>query len=230
MEDTIKGVSKKIALGKMVKCQRCDGTGGEPNTKIKECISCRGTGQVQQMKKTILGTITRTVVCPECNGDGKIPEKPCNVCSGEGRIEDRQDLEVFIPAGVDTGQTIKVEGAGDAGRRGSNPGNLYLRIFVKQHPVFVRRGDDVFVSTTIPFSRAALGGEVEVPTLEKKKIILKIPERTQSGKILKIGGKGIPHFSSWGRGDMFVEFVVETPKKLNKKQKEILKNLQKEGL
>lgn len=230
LEDALNGVEKNITLDKIVECPRCKGQGGEPGSKVKECFSCRGTGEVQQMRKTILGTITRTVVCPECKGEGKIPEKPCNVCKGEGRISGEEDLTIFVSPGVDTGQTIRIEKKGDAGKRGAGAGDLYVRVFVKKHPLFKRKGDDLYFNLPISFSQAALGDEVEITTLEKKKLLLKVPQGTQAGRILRISGKGIPHFSSWGRGDLYVELNIETPKRVTRKQKDLLKQLKKEGL
>ncbi len=230
LEDTLTEVKKEISLYKMIICSRCQGRGAEPGASVNECFSCRGTGQVQQIKKTFLGTFTRHTICPECNGEGYRPEKPCNVCRGEGRIKGEDKIEIFIPRGVDTNQVIKVEGKGEAGRRGGKPGDLYVRIFVKRHPVFRRRGDDLYVSLPISFSQAALGDEIEVPILGGTKILLKVPSGTESGKILRISGKGIPHFSSYGRGNMYVELIVKTPKKLTKKQKELLEKLKEEGI
>jgi molecular chaperone DnaJ len=230
LEDTLKGVKKRIVLSKFVGCKRCQGTGAEPGTKLKECFSCRGTGEVQQIKRTIFGTFTRYVRCPECGGEGKIPERPCNVCKGEGRIRGEEDIEIFIAPGVDTGQTIKIAGKGEAGRRGGKPGDLYVRIFIRPHPVFERKGDDLYIQIPISFSQAALGDEVELKTLEGKKILLKVPQGTQSGKILRISGKGIPHFSGFGRGNLYVELKVKVPKRLTKIQKELLERLRREGL
>jgi molecular chaperone DnaJ len=234
LEETLQGREKEISLYKMILCPRCQGTGAEPGTKIIECFSCRGTGEVQQIKKTFLGSFTRYTVCPECGGEGYRPEKPCNVCQGEGRIKGEEKTRVFIPAGVDSGQVIKIEGKGDAGRRGGKPGDLYVRIFIKKHPIFERRGDDLYVSIPVSFSQAALGDEIEVPTLEGRKILLKVPPGTESGKILRISGKGIPHFSGPkgypGRGNLYVELIVKTPKKLTKKQKELLEKLKEEGI
>jgi molecular chaperone DnaJ len=230
LEDTLKGSEKEISLYKMITCSRCQGTGAEPGTKIKECFSCRGTGEVQQIKKTFFGSFTRYTVCPECGGEGYRPEKPCNVCNGEGRIKGEEDIKIWIPAGVDTNQVIKVEKAGEAGRRGGKPGDLYVRIFVKKHPIFKRKGDDLYISVPVSFSQAALGDEIEIPTLEGKKILLKVPSGTDSGKILRISGKGIPHFSGYGRGNLYVELIVKTPKKLTKKQKELLEKLKEEGI
>ncbi len=230
LKDVLKGVKRNINLGKKIACQRCQGSGAEPGSRIKECFSCRGTGEVQQMKKTLLGTITRYVLCPECKGQGKIPENPCNVCRGEGRIEDYQDIEVYIPSGVDTGQIMKIDGKGEAGRRKARSGDLYVKILIKPHPVFERKGDDLYLALPVSFSGATLGDEVEVPTLEGKKILLKVLSGTESGKVFRISGKGIPHFSGFGRGNMYIELVIKTPKKLTKKQKELLEKLKEQGL
>ena len=230
LEDTLKGKEKEITLTKMVSCSRCQGAGAEPGTKITECFSCRGTGEVQQIKKTFFGSFTRYIICPECGGEGYRPEKPCNVCKGEGRVRKEEDIKIFIPAGVDTNQVIKAEGKGEAGRKGGKPGDLYCRIFVKSHPIFKRKGDDLYLKTPISFSQAALGDEVEITTLEDKKVLLKVPPGTESGKILRISNKGIPHFSGYGKGDMYVELVVKTPKRLTKKQKELLEKLKEEGI
>jgi len=230
LEDTLKGKEKEITLAKMISCSRCQGSGAEPGTPINECFSCRGTGQVQQIKKTFFGSFTRYTTCPECRGEGYRPEKPCNVCRGEGRIRGEEDIKIFVPAGVDTNQVIKVEERGEAGRRGGKSGDLYVRIFVKKHPIFKRKGDDLYISVPISFPQAALGDEIEISTLEGAKLLLKVSSGTESGKILRISGKGIPHFSGYGRGDMYVELTVKTPKKLSKKQKELLEKLKAEGI
>lgn len=230
LSETLKGVKEYIWLDKLVICPRCQGSSAEPGSKVKECFSCRGTGQVQQIRRTMFGTFTRSALCPECRGEGKIPENPCNVCKGEGRIRGEEEIPVFIPPGVDTGQTIKVEARGDAGRRGAGPGDLYVKVFVRAHKVFKRKGDDLYLSLPVSFSQAALGDEVEVLTLEGKTLLLKIPQGIESGKVLRISNKGIPHFTGWGRGAMFVELQIQTPKRLTKKQKELLEQLKKQGL
>jgi len=230
LEDTLKGREKEISLYKMVSCSRCQGSGAEPGTKIKECFSCRGTGEVQQIKKTFFGSFTRLTICPECGGEGYRPDKLCNVCKGEGRIKGEDKIKIFIPAGVDTNQVIKVEDKGEAGRRGGKPGDLYVRIFVKPHSIFKRKGDDLYISLAISFSQAALGDEIETATLEGAKLLLRVPSGTESGKVLRISDKGTPHFSGYGRGSLYVELVVKTPKKLTKKQKELLEQLKKENL
>jgi len=230
LEDVLRGKEKEIFLQKQVACSRCSGSGAEPGTKINECFSCRGTGEVQQVKRTFLGSFTRYTTCPECGGEGKRPEKPCNVCKGEGRVKDEEKIKIFIPAGVDTNQVIKVEGKGEAGKRGAKSGDLYVRIFVKSHPVFQRKGDDLYIGLQISFSQAALGDEIETQILDGSKILLKVPEGTESGKILRISGKGITHFSGYGRGNLYVELVVKTPKKLSKRQKELLERLKEAGI
>ena len=230
LEDVLKTANRNIVLNKMVKCARCQGNGAEPGSKVKECFSCRGTGFVQQMKRTVFGTITKNTVCPECQGEGKMPEKPCNVCKGEGRIEDNREINFFIPQGIDSGQTIKFDEQGNAGRKGAKPGNLYIKVFVKKHPIFKRRGDDLYLFLPISFSQAVLGDEIELKTLDSKQILLKIPKGIESGKVLRISSKGLPHFSGFGKGNLYVQLIIKTPAKINKKQKALLEKLKQEGL
>jgi len=230
LQDVLKGREKEIILEKFVSCSRCQGMGGEPGTKVKECFSCRGTGQVQQIRRTPFGSFTRATICPECGGEGFKSEKPCNVCKGEGRVKKEERIKIFIPAGADTNQLIKVEGKGDAGKQGGKPGDLYVRIFVRQHPTFKRKGDDLYVKIQISLTQAALGDEIEISTLEGTKILLKVPSGTESGKVLRISGKGIPHFTGYGRGNMYMELIIKTPKKLTEKQKELLEELKEEGI
>ena len=230
LEKTLKEFVEEITLSKQILCHRCQGSGAEPGTKVKECFSCRGVGQVQQVKKTFLGSYTTISTCPECKGEGTIPEKPCNVCKGEGRIKGQETIEIHIPAGVDTNQVIRVDGKGEVGKKQGKPGNLYVRLLVKKHPVFERRGDDLFAVAEINFSQATLGDEIEIETLEKTKILLDIPTGTESGKVFRVSGKGIPHFGGYGKGNMYVELKIKTPKKLSKKQKELLEELKKEGI
>lgn len=230
LKDAFEGVRKNVVLQKLIICPRCQGTGGEPGTKVKECFSCRGTGEVQQIKKTILGSFTRSVVCPECKGEGKLPETFCNVCKGEGRIKGEEEIALFIPPGVDTGQLIKISGKGGAGRRGRKSGDLFVRVFVQPHRLFKRKGDDLYVNLPISLTQAALGGEIEVFLLSGGKLALKVPSGVPSGKVFRISSKGLPHFSGSGKGDMYVELTVNIPKRLTKKQKDLLEQLKKEGI
>jgi len=230
LENTLKQTEKKISLMKQILCNRCNGNGAEPGTKINECFSCRGVGQVQQVKRTILGSYTSFTVCPECNGEGTKPEKACNVCKAEGRIKGEEVINILIPAGIDNNQVIKIEGKGDAGKKGGKAGSLFIRVFVKKHPIFMRKGDDLYMAQDINYSQAVLGDEIEIPTIEGVKNILTVPAGTESGKVLRISGKGIPYFGRSNRGNMYIELIIKTPKKISKKQKELLTELQKEGL
>lgn len=230
LEETLKEIKKNISLYKLSTCKRCSGTGGEPGTALNECFSCGGTGEVQQIKQTFLGSYTVKTICPQCNGIGKNPKVPCNVCRGEGRIKEEEEITLTIPAGVDTNQVLKFAKMGEAGRRGISSGNLYVRIHIKKNPIFEREGDNLFASLPIPYSTAMLGGEVEITTLEKTKIILNVPPRTESGKTLRISKKGIPRFLGKERGDLYVSLNIDIPKKITKEQKRVLEELSKEGL
>lgn len=230
LEEVLHNQQKEISLEKFIKCQRCQGTGGEPGSAIKECFSCRGIGEVQQIKRTVFGAFTAYVVCPECKGEGHKPEKLCNVCRGEGRIKGQDNIRIFIPSGIDQNQIIKVEGAGEAGKKGARAGDLYVRIFIKEHPVFQRKGDDLFTILPISISKAVLGGEEEMKDLSGKRIVLIVPPGSESGKILRLSEKGIPHFGGKGQGNMYVELQIKIPKKLTREQKELLEKLKKEDL
>lgn len=230
LEETLKPIHKKINLQKQITCQRCLGKGAEPGSKIHECVTCRGQGQVQQVKKTILGSYTAFTTCPECQGEGTKPEKSCNVCRGEGRLKGSEEVEFTIPAGIDSNQAIEVPGHGDAGKKGGRSGNLYVKVFIKKHPVFARKGDDVYLNREINYSQAILGSEIEIPALEGTKILLTVPAGTESGKVLRVSGKGIPNFGTTHRGNLYVQLIIKTPKKISRRQKELLEKLQAEGM
>src|SRR3989344_7606346 len=230
LEETLKPINKKITLRKMVSCHRCNGNGAEPNTKINECFACRGIGQVQEVKRTMLGSYTTFTICPECKGDGTKPERPCNVCKGEGRLKGDEIIDITIPAGIDNGQVIEILERGDAGKKGGRAGNLYAKVFIKDHEIFSRKGDDLYSSEEISYSQAILGDTIEIPTLEKKNILVKVPAGTESGKILRISEKGIPHYGGYGKGNMYLELLIKIPKKLTREQKKLLEDLKEEGL
>ncbi len=230
LESILKNQVKEFSLSKYVQCSRCQGTGAEPGSKIKECFTCRGTGQVQKVVRTPFGSFTTKSVCPECEGEGFSPEKACNVCKGAGRIKDQEKINVSIPAGVDTNQIIKIIGKGEAGRKKGKSGDLYIRIIIKKHSLFQREGDDLYLIKNVSFSQVALGDEIEIPTLESKNILLKIPSGVESGKVFRISGKGIPHFSGYGKGNFYVKIETKTPSKLSKRQKELFEQLKEEGL
>lgn len=229
LEDILRPQEREINISKYSVCSRCRGKGAESDSKLNECKTCRGKGEVQEIKKTFLGTITKNAKCPSCGGEGYISEKLCNVCKGEGRVKKEEEIKINIPAGVDTDQIIQLKGKGDAGRKGGSPGDLYIRIFINPHLRFKRKGDDIFTNISLNLTKLILGGEIEVPTLEKN-IVLKIPAGTDSCKIFRIAKKGIPHYSGYGRGDLYVKVDVEVPKRLTRKQKKLLNELRKEGL
>lgn len=230
LEEVLKEIRKDISLRKDVTCSRCEGKGAEPGTSLNECFSCRGSGEVQKVKRTFLGSFTKWGICPECNGEGQKPQKSCNVCKGEGRVKGEENISINVPAGVDSHQIIKIIGKGEAGKKGGQPGDLYVRILVKEHEMFKRRGDDLFVSKPITFSQAVLGDKIELFDPQGAKLFEKIPAGTESGKIIKIKNEGIPHFSGYGKGDLYIELRIEIPKHLTKQQKMLLKELEKEGL
>lgn len=230
LEQTLSPLERKINLYKQIVCPRCQGKGAEPGTSLNECFSCRGTGEVQQVKRMFFGSFTSWTICPECKGEGQKPETPCNVCKGEGRVRGEEAVNIVIPAGVDTGQVMRFVGKGEAGRRAGPAGDLFVSILVKKHPIFERRGDDLFAFLPINFSQSVLGDEIEIQTLEGANLLLKITASSQPGKVLRVAGRGIPHFSGYGRGDLYFELSLKIPKHLTRKQKELLKELQKEGL
>ncbi len=230
LEEAFWGAKKEIDLSRYVKCQRCQGSGAEPNTKLKECFTCRGTGRVQQIKRGFFGAFSRTVKCPECGGEGVKPENPCTVCKGEGRVKRQDKVIVEIKPGVDTNQILQVAGAGDAGRRGGDEGDLLVRVVVQPHPVFERHGDDLYVQKEIPITTALLGGKVLIETIDGQRLYLKIPSGTPPGKYFVIRGKGMPHFSRRGRGDLYVKVLYKIPKKLTPEQKRLLETLKEQGL
>lgn len=230
LDQTLESINQEISLRKFIQCPRCEGSGAEPDSSTKECRSCRGEGRVRQIKKTPFGSITKFIICPECEGQGTIPEQPCNVCNGEGRIKKSTEFEFTIPAGVDSGQVIRFKGKGHAGKKGGPAGNLYVRILVEEHPKFKRKGDDLHLELPISFSQAALGDQLKVKTLSGKQVSVDIPKGSESGEVLKVKGKGIPHFSGFGRGDLYLKLKVDIPSRLSSKQKELINKLKEEGL
>lgn len=229
LEEAFQGVEKEISLQKWVTCENCKGSGAQPKTKMIKCPSCGGEGRVKEVHRTILGSFTRTSVCPQCSGKGEIPEKKCYKCKGEGRIREIEKIVVSIPQGVSSGETIKIQGKGEAGGRRLKSGDLYIRIHIEEHPKFKRRGDDIYYETNVKFSEATLGTKKDIPTLAGE-IELKIPAGTQNGKLLRLKGMGMPHLNNRGKGDMYVKINVKTPTRLTRKQKEIIEELKEEGL
>jgi molecular chaperone DnaJ len=229
--EAVFGVEKEISLRKIITCDKCQGSGAEPGAKIETCKNCNGRGQVNRVQQTIFGQVQMQSTCPDCDGEGKKHSQNCTKCSGRGVVEDIVKLKIKIPAGIDNGESIRLTGQGEAGAKGGQAGNLYIKIRVKEDKRFERNGFDIASQAEIGFTQAALGDKMEVETVDGK-VDLKIPEGTQSGTVFKLKGKGVPHLNSrglWGgdnkRGDHLVEIIIKTPKNLTKKQKEILKEL-----
>jgi len=229
LEEAFKGTIKEINLRKLTICSHCRGTGGEPSKGKKICPSCNGRGQIEQTKRTFFGVFSQVIVCPKCNGKGYIPEKECKKCRGKGRVYDIESIKVKLPAGVNNAQTIRLTGKGEIAKKQGIAGDLYIRVYVKKHKYFERKGDDITYNTKIKFTQAVLGDKIEIPTLEGH-IKLKIPAGTESGKLFRLAGKGMPRLNSSGRGDQYVLINVNVPKKLSKKEKKLVEELKKEGV
>jgi molecular chaperone DnaJ len=223
-EEMVRGAKKSVNLYKGVECDRCGGTGGEPGMKMKTCPTCKGSGQVRRTTRSFLGSFSQVSVCHECSGAGKIFEKKCKKCGGDGRVKEQKEIEINIPSGIENGQTIVMRGAGEVGAKGAGAGDLYILVRVEEHKKFNRDGADILSSETIKFSLAALGGETQIDTIDGK-LILKIPSGTQSGETFRVRERGIIDSRTGRRGNHLVKIIVEIPKKLNRKQKELVKEL-----
>ncbi|HMM15708.1 MAG TPA: molecular chaperone DnaJ [Parvibaculum sp.] len=222
LEEAFEGKKAQIRVPSSVSCDTCHGSGAEPGSKPITCTTCQGVGKVRATQGFF--TIERT--CPTCHGRGQIIEKPCKVCHGAGRVERERTLSVNIPAGVEDGTRIRLGGEGEAGLRGGPPGDLYIFLSVRPHPIFQRDGADLFCRVPIAMTQAALGGEIEVPTLNGKRVKLKIPEGTQTGRQFRLRDKGMPVVNSREIGDLYIQVTVETPVHLSKKQKELLREFE----
>jgi molecular chaperone DnaJ len=223
--DAVKGIEKEITIDKFDVCDRCKGNGAEPGSGTKTCPTCNGSGQVRQERQTIFGVMAQTATCPTCKGSGKVPEKPCSKCKGEGRIRERKPFKVKIPAGIASGQTIRIPEKGEAGQAGIKPGDLYLTVMVKEDKKFTREGNNILSEVSISFPRAALGTTVEVETVDGS-LKLKVPAGTQSGKVFRLSEKGMPIINTSRRGDQLVTIKVKTPTKLSRKQRQLLEELE----
>lgn len=223
-EEAAFGTEKKLQLPRKQACDNCNGTGARPGTQAQTCSTCRGAGQVRYQQ----GFFTMTRPCPDCRGEGKIITDPCPECRGTGYVKQKRSLSLKVPAGVENGTRLKLNGEGEAGAQGGPPGDLYVAISVEEHPIFQREGQDILCEVPISFVQAALGCDLEVPTLEGR-YSLKVPAGTQTGKVFKLSGKGIVSLQGYGRGNQLVILKVEVPTKLNSRQKELLEDFAKES-
>ncbi len=224
-EEAAFGVQKEVAATRIENCDRCSGTGSADGI-VETCTRCGGSGQVRTTQSFMGMQMQSSAACPQCNGRGKIIKNPCNTCKGKGKVRRTQKVSVKVPAGVDNGQSVRARGEGNVGTNGGPNGDLLVEIFIKRHKIFEREGADVLVDLPISFTQAALGAQIEVPTLDGK-VSYTIPEGTQTGTSFRLRDKGIPYLNNRNRrGDQIVTVVVETPTRLNSKQKELLRQLE----
>jgi molecular chaperone DnaJ len=226
LEQAVKGSNPQIVIPTHVICRECNGSGAKKGTSPIDCVQCAGVGQITARQ----GFFSIQQTCPRCRGSGKMIGDPCRVCRGQGRVEEQRTLSVKVPPGVDTGDRIRLPGQGEAGSTGAPPGDLYVQIAVRDHSIFVRDGENLYCEVPISFSDAALGGELEVPTLEGR-VSLKIPAETQTGKLFRLRGKGVnvTQIRGGGVGDLLCRVTVETPVRLSKRQKDLLREFESES-
>ncbi|MFH1641714.1 MAG: molecular chaperone DnaJ [Nanoarchaeota archaeon] len=228
LEEAAFGVKNTITVPRLEKCEKCDGSGAKSGSDIVECSSCGGAGAVRKTQRTPFGMFSTTSTCRKCRGEGKYVKEECYTCDGTGVVKKTRNIEVSVPAGAEEGTNLRIKGEGEAGEKGGAPGDLFIVLHVKEHDVFERRGDDIFIEIDIPFTTAAMGGEIEVPTL-KGKAKLKIPAGTQSGTTFRMDNLGIPYLHDSGKGDELVQVEIDVPKRLSSRQKKILKDFEKES-
>lgn len=221
LEQAVHGTSVELQIPTWISCDSCHGSGGKKGSSPTPCITCAGQGQVYVQQ----GFFSVAQACPQCHGQGQIIKDPCNKCHGQGRVQQAKTLSVKVPAGVDTGDRIRLQGEGEAGLHGAPAGDLFVQVKIKSHPIFEREGDDLHCEIPVSFTVLALGGEIEVPSLDGR-VRLKIPEETQSGKLFRLRGKGVRSVRSGRTGDLLCRVVVETPINMSKEQKDLLKKFE----
>ncbi|WP_417659685.1 molecular chaperone DnaJ [Pseudidiomarina sp.] len=221
LEDAVRGKEVELKIPKLSTCEDCDGSGARAGSSAETCGHCHGSGQIQMRQ----GFFAVQQPCPHCRGRGKVIKDPCRTCHGDGRVERTKTLSVKIPAGVDTGDRIRLNGEGEAGEMGAPSGDLYVQVHVREHPIFARDGNNLYCEVPLSFTRAALGGEIEVPTLEGK-VKLKVPAETQTGKLFRLRGKGVKSVRSGAVGDLICKVVIETPVNLSESQRNLLNELE----
>lgn len=225
LEEAAKGAEKVVSYRRLETCERCNGTGAEPGSGLRTCPACGGAGRVGFTQRTPFGTYSQFTTCSQCGGSGSVIAKPCSTCGGSGRVERLRRLSVKIPPGVDSGARLRLAGEGEAGERGAPPGDLYIVIHVKEHELFKRAGKDLYIEVPITFSQAALGAELEVPTIDGDTGRVKIPPGTQTGEVFRLRGRGMPVLNGYGRGDLLVKVVVRTPTKLSREERRLFERL-----
>lgn len=229
LEDAYFGRKKEIKILRTELCPDCKGSRAKPGTKPETCSACGGSGQQRHVRNTPFGSMINVVTCLACGGEGKIIKEPCPACRGQGRVVRERKIEVRIPPGVEHGSRLRISGEGEAGLRGGPPGDLYVVISIRPHKLFKREGSDLIYEMSLDMARAALGMEVEVPTLEKNPAVLRIPEGTQPGSVFRLKGKGMPWLRGSGKGDLKVKVNVTVPRHLSARQKQLLNDFIKAG-
>ncbi|MGI6189020.1 MAG: molecular chaperone DnaJ [Clostridiales bacterium] len=224
-EEAAFGTKKEIEVVRMEPCSECEGTGAKDGTQPVTCTVCNGTGEVSYAQNTAFGRFVNVRTCDRCNGEGTIIEEPCRRCHGRKKVRRARKISINVPAGIDNGQAITLRGEGETGERGGPPGDLYVYITVRPHKIFKRQGYDIYCDIPITFGQAALGAELQVPTLEGK-IKYRIPEGTQTGTVFRLRNRGISHLRSNTRGDLYVKVNIEVPKRLNEKQRELIRQFE----
>ncbi len=222
--EAVFGTAKTVTMNVLRSCERCNGTACEPGTFRTRCERCGGTGEQRTVQRSIFGQVVSSRVCPACEGAGEVPAAPCTACRGRGRIEVEDRVEITVPAGVQDGTALRIDGRGESGVRSGPPGDLYVQFAVRPHPVFLRDGDNLVCSLRIPVTVAALGAEVPIETLDGDDTI-HVPAGTQPGALLRMGGKGVPRLGGRGRGDLIVQVSVDVPTKLRGDERELLTKL-----
>ena len=225
--EAVSGVTRQVSFATLVRCPVCEGSGAEPGTEPERCPECNGTGEKRRVSQTILGQMVNIVACPRCGGEGRVISAACHECGGDGRVREERTLEVTIPAGIESGQRIALEGQGEAGPRGGPAGDLYVVVNVREHPELVRRGTELFYELPLTFPQAALGAKVPVPTVDGSAEV-EVPAGTQSGHEIRMRGLGVPRLRGSGRGDLHVIVNVVVPQKLSKRERELLAQLGEE--
>lgn len=223
--ESINGCSKQITIQVLEDCAICKGSGAKPGTKLNNCKTCNGIGEVRRVQESFFGQVTQITTCPSCHGSGKIVSDPCTDCAGKGQKRNKKTIDVKVPCGVDDGARLRWGGKGEAGKKGGPPGDLYVVINIKEHEIFTREGQDIIIEQKIAFSHAALGGSIKVPTTEGEKS-LSIQPGVQTGTVLKMPGLGVPRLNNPARrGDQLIHIIVETPTKLSAEEKKIYEQL-----
>jgi len=228
LEEAFNGVNKELSFSAFAKCGNCSGLGHIEKEGFEKCSNCDGKGEIKEIKRTILGQFAQVRLCPKCEGIGKIPKKLCSECGGTGKLKQKKNISFFIAPGINDGQIIKIIGAGEAGEKGAESGDLYIRINIVPHPIFKRVGNDLFIKKEITLTDILLNKKIEIPVISGGKINIEIPEGFYIQEKLAIPNEGMPKFENRGKGSLYIEFKTKSPKKITSKAKKLLEELEKE--